>query len=1206
MKSKGILLVYIFSMCSLYLKEAFAFFGGKENVLLPYEEGAPDPGHTHFAHHHHTSHHVEEPGSYMAQKEIIPMSTTATGTEEYSSGRKEVCINGVCSTDGIPGVGPDGVPLGPMPGDPFPPIMREKYKDSHPTEIGAEHGMGFDSMHTSGVSGAGHMGGHPFVGGHLGSMPASRSAAPLLSSLYGPATGYGTGPTKDEALGIIFSIDDEDSYLVLSNLSMDMPMKTLLSNVTMTSDEVYAQDRKEYLMSELEGKGSIFGFDNGLNVLYSSKMFFYIPRTAISLTIQVGRVIYSQDFISFIRRLGLKTSVFIKTRDRDGSTIYYITIFGGTIALPNPHTPIVSQYMSTPEGYGLSLLKVKRVEIDKGVLILNNMGYYEEDTIEVASVIQKYTSGEIENPFSYNAQKYGFEDESLLSDESYDNSSYSSSASRSSSSRSSSRESYSREDSRYADEDSDASSESSESSESLSSRSSSESRSSQSNSSSKMANDEEDQKKRKNAGKLGGIKKKIKDAIKALLAKARKYREKAAIASAKSKNKKYRKHALKKAKEAVKKAMKLQNELRNSEILEARKSGMSVTSEGIDMEAVSSQASLGSVVEGENTTAGSSWYSSSMSSNSAVKAIIETKSESSSSYTSAFEESSKKTFSSSFSSNAASSIISAHQSNEMYYKGVSSSEYATREIRHSLMSMTMQHALFSSSGHMSTSQEYSSYGVKSSKSSSKWLSKRISSIITSRRAESRASRKFMSHGATSMSVARAASKEQAARSAAIKASRKASHSHSMEMSYKSKAKMAESQKNKRLAKSYMSKAAKHKANFARHSAMAGRFSQALDLFKKSKLEECKKQAAILAQRMSAPSKYISKQDVVQLNKAVAQILSSSQIQVLSKVLSSAQIRVLTSMLTPQQVQQTLVHIGAMTPSQMQGLLVKLQMKGAELERLPVALPGMMDPMSNIGSAYPLGMPAIGRIMTQVQGVPAQVKGSDIIKYLTQSQGVLQLQSAQINAQQINLLQQEAIKQSQLIQKIIMQVQAGKHEIESAVRDKMFGDKMKSSVSVCNPMLGAQTGMSTDVFDGITSQAGLDMAGSVSLNKNSFNAIRQLLVSPSVASYIGIEPNSLSNVLYEKTKNDELMALLCKSSIAAPYYNRMPSDEQALINAKFDSTQNKLFGIYGNSLGRLEQALASAFNLIRTSSVKCDKKNQQQVIPTCQIRSMISN
>ncbi|KAI5127444.1 hypothetical protein NEPAR04_0875 [Nematocida parisii] len=1109
------------------------------------------------------------------EKEIIP--AWATGSEEVHDSTHNVCFNGVCE-ERRRMEQDDNTPAG----NPHPPILREDEDEHQPQSPPYPVPTPFDPERPS--RNAVPVGYNPYLNPKLGKMPISKSVLGLMGGTDGPATGYGNGPTKDDALGVLFSIGDDDTYLLLSYLSMDLPMKNLVSNITVTTDEVSAQDRRDYLMSELEGKGSIYGLDNGLNILYSAQMFFYIPKTAISLIIHVGRIIYSKETVDFLRRLKLNTGVFTEIIDRDGKKVFYIPVYGGTIALANPSIPIVSQYLITSEGYGISLLKAKRVDIEKGILVLSISAYDEGDITRVAGTIQKFTSGEVSNPFSATFEQYGFEEESQ--DEG--DSSYTSYSSVSSSSSSVKRKGKGKGSS--SSQEGDGSSDSSSDSDT----------GSHPHSKHKGHHDEDGS---SSSDSSSESKEAVRDTIDSLLEKARKWREKAALASEDKKG--FKKHALKQAKKAERKAKAIQKDAYNEKLLKARRersaeaAGFAAASE---TESASRQAAGGAVIEGEHSAStGSSWYSGSMKKNTAIKAIITSKeSASASASASAFEESSRKTASSSFTSSGASAIISAHQSNEMYYKGVSSSEYATREIKHSLMGMTMQHALFSTQGRMYQSQKYSTYGVRSSRSSSRWLRRRITRIRRTRRAESRAARQFMKNGATSKGVAAAAAKEQAARAAAIRASRRAAQASQAAASYAAMAKRAEAQSNKKMAKSYKKTASKHKQAYTRHRASATKYAAAVGQFKAAKLAECAKQSAIFMQQISNPQKAVTEQEMLDLNKAVAQILTSSQIQLLSHALSAAQVRVLTSLLTPQQVQQTLVHIGAMTPLQMQGLLIRLQLKGIEIQK------GAMAPLPNIGiqSAFPLGSPMVANISTRITGAPAQMTSADLIKFLTSGQSLFQAQESLVSQEQIESMKMEAVKQSQMIKQLITQVQLSKNEIETRVREKMFSDRMKSSISVCNPMMGMRTGMATGAFDGISSSPGLQLAGNVCLGNNSFSAMRQLLVSPSVSSYIGIDQNMLSDLLYNRTQNNDLMCLLAKSSMASPMYSQMPNDEQSLINARFQSTQNKLYGIYGNSLGRLEQALASAFSLIRNSSVKC-KQTLQQTPPACQIQPQLS-
>lgn len=1144
MKRKAIFALLVLNIANVFCKLLPFDNNSPDSTLVEYEESAlhSKP----FA--LHSNMDVEYD---VHEKQIIP--AWATGDEEVHNGHRLVCINGVCSKQLMtpPHNGPTGYPgeEGRPAGDPRPSMIREAEKYARPYGTGVPIPIPFDPQHPN--RGSLSLGKFPFFGGHLGHGPVSRDGTSLLGGLNGPVTGFGNGPTTDETLGVLFSIGDEDSYLLLSHLNMDLPMKSLVSSVTVTESEAYAQDSQNYLMAELEGKASIFGVENGLNVLYTTDMFFYIPKTAISITVQRGRVIYSYDFVHFLRRLKLNTGMFTKLIDRDGTTAYYIPIYGSTIALANPMTPIVSQYLITPEGYGLYLLKAKRIEIDKGILVLNRQAYDDSDVSRVTGAVQKFVSGELREPFSYINNIYAFGEESSESEYS---------ASDLSTDKSSSKKKESKKES-----DSSTKSQEAESEEVY------------------MDSD---------SSSYSSTAERVKDTADSLMRKADRLRER--LANLGLDKKRQRRRLEKAAKKAQKKAEKMRYDEENEELLKARRRRVT------DQDASSESEKKSQEKKGYSAAAGESWYSDNLKKNNAVKGIIAIKDQSSSAAASAFEESSRKMVSKSFTSNGASAIISAHQSNEMYYKGVASSEYATREIKHTLMGMTMQHALFSTKGRMYRSQKYTSYGVRSSRSSRSWLRRRMTKIIRRRRAESRASRNFMKNGATAAGVALAAAKEQAARQAAIRATRRAMAAQRKAASYAAMAKKAKSAKNAKMAKAYQRKASQNKRAYGKYAGKAATYGAAIGQFRAAKLAECSKQATLFAQQIKNPQSAVTKQDLVELQKAVAQILTSSQIQVLSKALSARQIRVLTSLLTPQQVQQTLVHMGAMSVEQMQLLLLRLQIKGAELEKMPAMNLNLGLNAGGLQAMLPLGTPAVNSFMLRIQGQPGQMSAPELMRYLTQGQAVFQTQENLLSAEQMEGLRAEATKQSQMIERLVMQIKASKMEIEKRVREKMFGDRMKSSISVCNPMMGMQTGMSTGAFDGISSQPGLQLAGNISLGNDAFCAMRQLLVSPAVSSYIGIDPAQLSQLLYNKTDNNDMMCLLSKSSAASGLYRQLPTDEQALINAKFNNTHNRLYGMYEGTLERLEQALASAFSLIQKSSVKCRKQNQQ-TIPVCQIQ-----
>ncbi|KAI5189705.1 hypothetical protein NEMIN01_0658 [Nematocida minor] len=1202
MKTKGILSVLLFYANAAHAT-SIAQSESIDSVLIPFEAGNSQ-GSTGKG-----SNNLQSPIGLSNDNAIIPTSVSAynTGVIQEHNGTEHVCINNSCSEGSMPFVGeqnPNGDPMSPAPGDPFPPIMgRRGRRVPTPVPIGAPFGPQRYTTNPDDPS----FGSMPVSANNY--QPYAKSAMPFLNPITAMATGFGNGPTRDEALGVLFSIGDEDSYVVLGNVSIKFPLKVLLSSTTMSTDEVIAQDRRDVLMSELEGKGTSRYYDSGLNVLYSSGMYFYIPRTALSLSIEIGKLVVTEEYMKSFSKVNSAKGVFTKVRDNDGTYVYYIDVYGVNIVLPNPETPIVSQVMTTPEGYGFALEKAKRIEIYKGVLILNKLAYEPRDERTVAEELQKFTSGLKKNLFETIRKKFPFEEKTPA--EKDDDDDLSSSSYSSASSSSGSKSSPHKHKGKGGDGSSDGSSSGSDSDSGSSSSDSDPSSSSLDNT--KGANGSSDSHPRKHKHKhkhhpsssdgsssedKASSVPRVKDTPESLQRKALRMDEKAALAAAR-KDYKQEKRARRKARKARRKARAMEKEARAGEILKARKAGSDQESAEQDA-AAARQASKGGMIEGETTQAGAAWFSADMNKNVAIKTIVESKSETTTASASVFEESSRKAAASSFTANASSAIISAHQAHETYYKGVSSSEYATREIQGSLMGMTMQHALFSTKGRMYQSQKHMAYGVRSSRSSKRWLTRRISKITRMRRAMSRASRRFMQSGATSAGVAAAAAKEQAARSAAIRSSRKAARAQRKAASYKAMAQKAEAQGNKKQARAYRKTATRQTRTYSKHTARAAQFGQAVGQFQQDKLQECTRQSEIIAHQLSNPTESMTEKETIDLNKAVAQILTTSQIQVLSKVLSVAQIRALNSMLTPQQVQQTLIHIGALTPVQMQGILLRLQIKGQELEKMPMQTPMPMPMGFNpMFPAFPLGSPAVANVMSRIQGVPSQMTEGDIIKYLMEGQAMFQSQTISLSPEQISVVN----KQPEMIQKLIVQLKAQKETIEASMRKEKFGERMRSSISVCNPMLGLQAGMSRGAFDGISSDAGLQLAGVVSLGNSSFNAIRQLLASPSVASYIGMDQGMLSQALYGQTKNNDLMCLLSKSAMTDPLYQGMPSNEQSLINTRFDMTQNKLYGMYGASLTRLEQALASAYNLIKSSSVRCSGKAPKQPVPTCKIHPM---
>jgi len=1099
---------------------------------------------------------------------IIP--SWSTGVVEKHEGKDVVCFEGVCNEE-PPRMGG---------GDPsrifVPPIGKSAKRDSNRNkEYYKRPNAPFYPSYPNEDS---VLASEDVPGGGLQSFPSEFSQ---------PASSRGEGGPED-ALGVIFSIGDEDSYLLIANLSLNLPLKSFVSDVSMTAEEVYAKDRKEYLMSELEGKGSMYRFDSGLNVLTSPKMNFYIPKTALSITVHSGRLVYPRTFVSFMKKLFFNTSPFSYVKDIDGSMVYYIPIFNATISLPNPQTPIISQMIVTAEGYGVSASKAKRLEIDKGILVLSATAYRNEDLLRATETLRRFAAGETRNPFKDMADKYNFGEEEVSEEISLSS------------------------DQRRASEESSGSSEGSSSSESAKSR----------RKGSKMAN-----------------------TVEGYLAMAKKWREKAASA----KKEKYREFSIKKAEKYESKASKLQQESYNNAIINARSQSASQASSSSSSQASSlsssqssdlsssqasslssnmssSQSSSASVVKGgiisssSANQVSSSWFSDKSSKNTAIKRVIDSKSEKSSSSQSSdsfssstasqsvYESSSIEAIKKAFTSSAASSVISAHQANEVYSSSVSSSEYANREIKQSLMGIAIQNAMFSTNGTMYQSQEYSSHGVKSKKSSKRWLSKRVSEITNMRKWMKTSSEKYKKQN-TTKKIAYAATKEQATASAALKYFSKASMMNKSTVAASSMEKKARLQGNTKMARSYRRKSAKMRRFFKEFTKKGNQLAEAARKFRTEKIAECNLQASLAAAKIKNPEMHISQKETQDLQRAVAQILTSSQIQVLSKVLSPMQIRVLTKMLSPMQVQQTLVHIGAMNPEEIQIFLMKLQLKGIELQNLPennVQFPDLLQsatmPLNNTPCMNRLGK------FVALQSPDCLMNASELQKYLLQGQLLFQVKENLLSPLQIEHLKLKATEQSRAIKMLTSQLEAHKKLVEERLRQKMFDSKWGFNASTCNPMFNVQTGGDAGAFDGVVSKGGLLLAGDVFLNDNAYQAIKQLLASPAVSNYVGADPSVISQLVYKNMSKNDLMCLLSKSLMGMPAYSSIPNEERALFNARYGAAQNKLFGLFGNSSSRLEQALNSAFGLIRNSTVKCGGSNVapfSQTPQACRIAPLMS-
>lgn len=1032
-------------------------------------------------------------------------------------------------------------------------------------------------------------------------------------------SGFENVESRDQALNVLFSIGDDDTYLLLTQVALDLPLKTFVSSVSMTTSEMKEQDKKGFLMEELEGKGTSVRYDTGLNVLYSSGMFFYLPKTALSLIIAEGRLVYSSMILNMLKYIGFNVRPFNPGRDGDGSSIYYIPIYNATIALPNPQVPIVSQVLATIDGLALSVLKVKRLEIVKGIAVLSSAAYSEEDIAKATESIKKFTDGGLTNPITDMAFRYDFGE-------------------------------YDSEEDEYTENDESESSSSSSSSESESSISTESVSSSDSSEYEEYSSSTEAFKQSKNTLKM----KKKSAVLDSLLASTSKWRERAES----SKEADYRDYASKKASKYEKKAKSLQEELfSSSQMADVSKTSLASTSafaaassltasaassisnaasalssslsnaassvsntmsqvsdaassivgstSAISSNAMSNGSFITSGLKRSSTSLSSSLVSSSIKKNTSLKQVVDSSKTASSSVDtsslSVYESSLTKAISNSFSDNAASLILNSHQSQEAYYQDVSSAEYATRELKHVVLGIAMQHSVFSSNGSIYQSQAYVKDDVTSVGSSSNWVSARIAEIVAERRWLSTAMQKYAPTSTTSTNVARATAKEQAMAAAAIHFYKKAAKARK-EMAYvTAMRKRATSQGNSRLSKGYHRRILAAKKAYAKHIGRAAWFGKATAWYVKIKNRECAKQAAIFAERMKNPESVVTKKDMMLLQKTVAQILTSSQIQMLGKILSPIQIRVLTKMFTPAQIQQTLVHLGVMTPEQIQFLLYRLQLKGLELQK---------------GS----GVQMPSRALLQSAGQPLNVRGSKLIakftgpngnqprmsaidmqRFLSQGQLLFEIREDMFTPGQIEELRRMSTQQTRMYELLIKEINASKARIEESVKQRMLDTKMKFSISACNPLLSLQVGRYKGAFDGLTSAAALKFAGDLSLKSSEQNAIRQILSSPSVANYVGVDPTLLSSCVYEKMSLNDLMCLMAKNVHAGnKIYKDIQGNERQLIGQRYNSAKSKLFSLLGNSAQRLEQALMAAFNLVKNSSIKCSKHKSQLNVPSCQM------
>jgi hypothetical protein len=908
--------------------------------------------------------------------------------------------------------------------------------------------------------------------------------------------------TPEEALGIVGSIDDKDEYLVMGYVSMQFPMKTYLYGMAMTIEEVAAQDRRDYIMEEVEGKiGTVF-YPTNLNTLSSKNLYFYMPRTSVSIAVKKGTITYTEEVIMEMREKGLDTRRFRVRRAPDGSRIYVLSLRGVVFALPNPSTPVVSQVIVTIDGYGLNGAKAHEIYIEQGVVIVANKAYNKNFEEAIGDILRGYTSGEVMNPFTEFSRRFSFgtaeeEEESVSSSssETY-SSSYSTSSSVSTESAlKRSKRGYlwhrERADKYYA-----------------------------------MAKDD---------------------------------------ASSKSQRDQYEKKA--KKHEAI--AKRVQEEDMNSRLLKDKR-GASTKVGAVEateeQELAAAWGSKTSHAEDKKEEKRVSWVTSSFRNNE-IKSLA-------SSHSSAFSFSSSQSLAY---SNASHAIMESHQAHEMHYSGASASEFATMEMKHALYAMSAAHAMFTRHGEMYTRSARKASAVSTTRSSKWWLKRSVSRIKRMKKwmagKNAAVAGQSAAQAAAAMKKAgykhagkliRTAARTRAAAAAAAAAHKRAHAAKMQARQHHSKASSYAARGDKHAARRSRSRASSFRRQAAKYGRLANSLTELAQRLREQRIKECLRQKELKALSLKEDmSTMITPDIIMDIQRLIMQVLTSTQVRILAQAMTPVQITTLTRLLSPLQVQQLLLEMRLMAPSEMQEVLFQLQVRGK------YGGEGKVDLSELKGGSSP----------TMGQASPAEIE-------------LMRMQAAD---------QGRAMSEAR-IGKMLEMKESLREQMKGRIKGYLmqcFGNSTEQMGTmgmqgICNPTFGmTPAGFipgQSNYFDGFSSAPGIKMTADARLSKSELVALRQLLVCPEVAASLGVDMATLQSMVCGRTTDEDLTVLLmkCLCEKMSPFGGLRP-EENMMVRVRYGATQARLYGVYGAALPQFESILMSAYHKLKGSIVNCPKQ-----------------
>jgi len=276
-----------------------------------------------------------------------------------------------------------------------------------------------------------------------------------------------------------------------------------------------------------------------------------------------------------------------------------------------------------------------------------------------------------------------------------------------------------------------------------------------------------------------------------------------------------------------------------------------------------------------------------------------------------------------------------------------------------------------------------------------------------------------------------------------------------------------------------------------------------------------------------------------------------------------QITTLTRLLSPLQVQQLLLEMRQMTPSEMQEVLFQLQVRGK------YGGEGKVDLSELKGGSFP----------RMEQTSPAEI---ELMRMQATEQGRA-MGEARVN----KMLEMKESLREQMKGRV-------KGYLMQCLGNNMGQTGAMGMQGICNPTFGmTPTGFipgQRNYFDGFSSAPGIKMTADVSLNKSELVALRQLLVRPEAAASLGVDMATLQSMVCGRTTDEDLTVLLMKGICEkmSPLGGLRP-EEDMMVRVRYGAAQSRLYGVYGATLPQFESTLMSAYHKLKSSVVNCPKQ-----------------